>query len=305
MMRPNVFPWNDRAGRLSALKLTVFGAVLVPLVWLAVQAANGWLGSKPVTEAIHQTGDWAVRFLLLSLLVSPLRVVANWPQLITVRRMLGLTALAYTALHLALFVVLQGYDLQKVISEIVLRVYLTIGFAALLGLVILGVTSTDGMVRRLGSMRWNTLHKTVYAITTLALVHFALQSKIDVTQAVLMAGLFFWLMGFRLLRRYGVALGALPLCALALATGALTAFTEAGWYASMTGLSGMRVLWANLDFEYVIRPAWWVLLAGLAMVAITAATARFNPARGRKEGPRQGRQTRRLAPSAASTEQLV
>ena len=199
----------------------------------------------------------------------------------------------------------QGYDLQKVISEIVLRIYLTIGFAALLGLAILGVTSTDGMVRRLGAMRWNTLHKTVYAITTLALVHFALQSKIDVTQAVLMAGLFFWLMGFRLLRRYGVVLGALPLCALALAAGVLTALTEAGWYASMTGLSGMRVLWANLDFEYVIRPAWWVLLAGLVMVAITAATARFNPVQRRTERQRQERQTRTLAPSAASTEQLV
>jgi methionine sulfoxide reductase heme-binding subunit len=296
-MRRTLFPWNDRAGRLSPLKLTVFSAALVPLLWLVLQAGNDWLGSKPLTEAIHQTGDWAVRFLLLSLLVTPLRYIAYWPQLISVRRILGLTALAYTALHLVLYVALQGYDIQKVISEIILRIYLTIGFVALLGLVVLGATSTDGMVRRLGALRWNQLHKAVYAITTLALVHFALQSKIDVTQAALMAGLFLWLMGFRLLRRYNITLGVPSLSGLALTAGVLTALTEAGWYGTMTGVSGMRVLWANLDFEYVIRPAWWVLLAGLAMLAIGVVRARASSTR--------GRQARTLAPSAASTEQLV
>jgi sulfoxide reductase heme-binding subunit YedZ len=113
-----MLPWNDRAGNLSALKLTVFLGVLAPGLWIALQAATGTLGSKPITSAIHQSGDWAVRFLLLSLLVTPMRHVADWPKLILVRRMIGVAAMAYAAFHLVFYVVEQAWDLQKVASEI-------------------------------------------------------------------------------------------------------------------------------------------------------------------------------------------
>jgi methionine sulfoxide reductase heme-binding subunit len=263
-----MFPWLDRSGRLSALKMTVFVALLVPGLWIALQWQQGWLMPKPVTEAIHQTGDWAVRFLLLSLLVTPLRRAANWGKLILVRRMLGLAALAYVVIHFLLYTLDQHFDLVHVASEIALRVYLTIGFTALLGLIVLGSTSTDAMIKRLGAKRWQTLHQFVYAITVVALIHFLLQSKIDVTQAILMIGFLIVLMGCRLVVKAGFQLRALELAIVAVLGTLLTAVTEASWYGLATGIPGMRVLAANLDFELVIRPAWWVLLVGLLMAAV-------------------------------------
>ncbi len=280
-------PWNDRAGHLSWLKLAVFCYCFVPAIWLLVQALNGWLGSKPLTEAIHQSGDWAVRFLLMSLAITPLRTVAQWPQLIVVRRMLGLTALAYVLLHVTLYTALEAFDLRKVITEIALRFYLTIGFVALLGLMVLGLTSTDGMIRRLGTVRWNRLHTTVYAIAVLALVHFALQSKLDVSQPMLMAGFFLWLMGYRLLRRYRGGAGFGALLGLSIIVAISTALLEAAWYATMTGVMADRVLLANLAFEYSIRPAWWVLVAGLAMVVLHLLRRKANTRRGRDRTQRQ------------------
>jgi methionine sulfoxide reductase heme-binding subunit len=277
-----VLPWNTRTGELSWLKAAVFIYTLVPLTWLIVQAANGWLGSKPLTEAIHQSGNWAVRFLLMSLAITPLRFIGNWPKLILVRRMLGLTALGYTLLHVTLYVALEAFDLGKVASEIVLRTYLTIGFAALLGLVALGVTSTDGMIRRMGALRWNRLHSIVYALAVLALVHFAMQKKLDISEPALMAGLFIWLMGFRLLRKREWSTGPLSLAGLAVAAWLLTVIVEAGWYAIMTGVNAQRILWANLDFEYVIRPAWWVLAAGLAVAVLALIRSSAAPKRNRR-----------------------
>jgi sulfoxide reductase heme-binding subunit YedZ len=278
-------PWTTRSGVLSPLKLITFAALWLPAVWLAVQAAAGWLGSKPLTEAIHQSGDWAVRLLLLSLAVTPLRFVGGWPDLILVRRMLGLSALAYTALHVTLYVALEAFDLGKVASEIVLRFYLTIGFVALLGLAILGVTSTDGMIRRLGTMRWNRLHSIVYGIAVLTLVHFALQRKIDITEVALMAGFFLWLMGFRLLKRLSLHRNIMALLALAIVAAVLTAFAEFSWYALMTGVPAGRVLAANLDFTYSIRPAWWVLATALGLAVLAFARSRALPARTQRPGP--------------------
>jgi methionine sulfoxide reductase heme-binding subunit len=286
-----VLPWTTRTGEFSLLKAAVFAYALVPLTWLAVQAANGWLGSKPLTEAIHQSGDWAVRFLLMSLAITPLRFIGNWPRLILVRRMLGLTALGYTLLHLSLYIALEAFDLGKVVSEIVKRTYLTVGFAALLGLVALGVTSTDGMIRRMGALSWSRLHSIVYGLALLALVHFAMQKKLDISEPALMAGFFLWLMGFRLLRKQEWPTGPLMLAGLAIAAGVMTVTVEAGWYATMTGVNAQRILWANLDFEYVIRPAWWVLAAGLAMAALALIRSRAQPKRSRHASPETLAQT--------------
>jgi methionine sulfoxide reductase heme-binding subunit len=273
--------WTDRAGRFSPLKLAAFLCCIGPMLLLALMALTGDLGSKPLTYAIHDTGDWAVRFLLISLLVTPLRSLANLPKLIIVRRMLGVTALAYVLVHLALYVVEQRYDMFKVASEIVLRLYLTIGFVALLGLLALGLTSTDSMIQRLGSVRWNRLHGLVYGLTVLSLLHFFLQSKLDVTQPVLMTGLFLWLMGYRLMRRYSFGTGLIALLLLAIAAGLATALVEAAWYAARSGVMVLRVLAANLDISFSIRPAWWVLVAGLVMVALA-----FFRGRDRRSGAR-------------------
>ncbi|MEA1833215.1 protein-methionine-sulfoxide reductase heme-binding subunit MsrQ [Methylobacterium durans] len=257
-------PWRDRAGRLSWLKLAVFVSALVPGIYLAAAYALDALGAKPITALLHGTGEWCIRFLLLSLAVTPLRRIANWPKLINLRRMLGLTALAYALIHLALYVVDQNFILTKVVSEIALRFYLTIGFVALIGLIALGITSTDAMIRRMGQ-GWNRLHRIVYGITALGLFHYFLQSKIDVSDPVFWSGLFLLLMGWRLMQRFQIPTRPVPLIGLAFVSALATALLEAAWYGLKSGVPASMVLGANLDFSYVIRPAWWVLAAGLAL----------------------------------------
>lgn len=277
-----MLPWNDRAGNLSVLKLIVFLGVLAPGAWIALQAATGTLGSKPITSAIHQSGDWAVRLLLLSLLVTPLRFIADWPRLILVRRMVGVAAAGYAVLHILFYVVEQAFDLQKVASEIILRFYLTIGFVGVLGLVALAATSTDAMIRRLGSSAWNRLHLLSYPIAFIAIWHFFLQTRLDVSQPVLMLGFFVWLMGFRLMRGLGIATAPLQLAGLALISGVATALLEALWYAARTGVMASRVLAANLDISFGLRPALWVAIAAFSLAAVALV-------RHRRRAPRQRR----------------
>ena len=262
-------PWNDRAGRFSALKAATLVLVALPALWLLYRTLFLGLGARPLIEAIHKMGDWTIYFLLVTLAITPARRLFDWNKLIHIRRIVGLTALAYILVHLGLYIVDSRLDLGFVAREIVLRIYLTIGFAAILGLVALGVTSTDGMIRRMGGKAWNRLHALIYVIAPLAILHYYMQSKIDVTQPVLMSGFYFWLMGYRLMARRGYKQGAIPLVLLTVAAALLTALTEAAWYGLATGVGWQRVILANLDFSYTIRPAWWVLAAGLAVTLVS------------------------------------
>src|SRR5277367_5245984 len=223
-----MYPWYDYGGRVSPLKLTVFVALFVPAMWVMFAYAFGLLGARPLNEAIHQIGLWTIRWIFLALAVTPLRQIWEWPRLILVRRMIGVAAFAYVLIHFSLYTASEAFDLGKVATEIVLRIYLTIGFAALLGLAALAATSTDGMVRRLGGKRWQLLHRLVYAIAVLAVIHYCFQSKLDRWEPTIMAGLLFWLLGYRLLWRFGVREHlALPWVAgLSLAAGLATALGE-------------------------------------------------------------------------------
>ena len=258
-------PWNDRAGRFAPLKAAVLVLAALPALHLLYRAVVTGLGPRPLTEAIHTLGDWTIYLLLLTLAVTPARRLFDWGKLIQVRRILGIAALLYILAHFTLYVVDSRLDLAFVASEIVKRVYLLIGFAALLGLAVLGVTSTDGMIRRLGAIRWNRLHRLVYVITALGILHYYMQSKVDVSQPVLMTGFFLWLMGYRLMAARGYKEGLVPLLVLSVVSALLTALAEAAWYGIATGVGAWRPLLANLDFSFSIRPAWWVLAAGLAV----------------------------------------
>lgn len=273
-------PFADRAGRFSGLKTATFALCLLPALWIAWKAGTGGLGPRPWNQAVHETGTWAVRVLMLSLAVTPARRILDWPRLILVRRMLGLFALAYVGVHLVLYAGDQNFDLANVASEIVLRVYLAIGFVALLGLLALGLTSTDAMIRRMGAA-WNRLHKLVYPIAVLALVHHFLQAKVDVGPAVLMAGAFVLLMAYRVLQKSAVGLTPLAIAGAGILAGVLTGMIEVGWYALFTGVPADRVLAANLD-PAMMRPAWIVGAAGLAVAL--AAFVRRKP-----QGERRGR----------------
>ena len=281
-------PWRDPAGRFSALKA---GALLclLPAAVLAQDALAGTLGGRPINEAIHVAGDWTVRFLLLTLAVTPTRAVLDWPRVLLLRRMLGVTTALYALLHLGLYALDQQWQVGRVVSEIVLRFYLTIGFVALLGLVALAVTSTDGWQKRL-RQRWKRLHKLVFPIAALGLFHYFLQSKADVTSATFYTGLFVWLLLWRATPRRWQA-RRLVLVLLAVLAALATAVIEAAWYGGATQIPALRVLAANLDLG-AWRPAWQVALAGAAALAVALLR--------RLAGRRRGAPARRMRPAPAN-----
>ncbi len=292
MTLPEYYPWLDRAGRLSGLRLGVFIYTLSPAAWIAFQWATGVLDPKPVKEAIHGTGTYTLVFLLLSLSVTPLRRILNWPKLIQVRRMLGLAALGYLTIHFALYTLDQKFILSTIASEIALRIYLTIGFVAFLGMVALGVTSNDASIRWLGAETWNRLHKITYALTALGLLHHFMQSKIDVTEATWMSGYFALLMFWRIMQARGIPSNAVTLVLLAIAAGLATVIIEASWYGLATGVPALRVLWANLDFEYTIKPAWWIFTSGLTLAIVASGLKAWRALPGKGAGALQPRQAR-------------
>ncbi len=275
-------PWLDRKGQFEPFKALTLVLLTLPALWLAYRAVSIDLGPRPFTEAIHRLGDWTIYLLLITLAVTPARTVFEWPRLIHVRRMIGVAALAYILAHLLLFVIDSKWDLVFVAKEIVIRFYLAIGFIAILALSALGATSTDAMIKRLGGPRWNRLHQLIYPATFLGILHFYLQSKVDVSQPVIMSGFFFWLMGYRVMARFGHKRGLVPLLALTAAAALGTVLVEAVWYELMTGVGGQRVLAANLQFGFRISPVWWVLASGLAVTLVAEVRRRFAPPRGRR-----------------------
>lgn len=277
---------REKTGRWSPEKIAACVIVLAPMLWLLVRAWTGDLGvglperepgpgvglaGRPIHDALLYTGRWTVRFILLALAITPARRLFNWPKLLNARRTIGVAAASYALVHFCLYVTDQKFRLDVVAAEIVLRVYLTIGFAALVGLMALASTSTDAAVRRLGQ-RWNTLHRLVYLVGVLAIVHFAMQKKLDIYEPTLMMGFLFWLFGWRIMHRWRRDAGFTSLIVLAFAAALTTAAFEAGWYGTLTGISATRVLEVNLMFDVSIRPMWWVLAAGIAIALASAGT---------------------------------
>jgi sulfoxide reductase heme-binding subunit YedZ len=282
---------RERSGRWSPVKVVAFAASIAPALWIAYQAATDDLGARPVTEAIHQAGDWALRFLFITLAITPAQRILHYPRIILARRTLGVASAGYALLHLSLYILDQHFDLFKVASEIVLRIYLLIGALALTGLIALASTSTDAAISRLGSARWNLFHRLVYGIAVLGAVHFFIQSKLNIYQPVLMAGFLVWLLAYRgLFRRYG-EVTPLALLLLAVAAAGVTAVGEALIYMFTSGVDSRRVLLAHFDVDAEVRPAWWVLAAGLAVAALAV---------GRQKPARQRASRRRISPSAMS-----
>ncbi|MGL4324389.1 MAG: sulfite oxidase heme-binding subunit YedZ [Beijerinckiaceae bacterium] len=257
-------PWRDRKGRLSWLKSLTLLALWLPLAWLLWRFWTGDLGAKPVTEALHFTGLWSVRLLLITLAITPLRLITGWGKILQIRRMAGVGAFAYALLHLALYALDQNGDIGRIAAEIVSRFYLTIGFVALAAMTALAATSFDRAIRQLGAARWQTLHSLIYPLTALAIFHAFLQAKINVSEPVVLAGVFLALMGVRALRRR-VALTLPVLTALAIAAAAAAVLLEYAWYALATKLPAVRIAAANWDWDAQPRPAAIVLLIALAL----------------------------------------
>lgn len=188
----------------TVAKSIVFALCLIPLANMVAAAfgvAGLSLGANPVETVLHTMGKWGLNFLLITLSVTPLRRLTGWNRLIRFRRMLGLFALAYVSLHFVTYAWLdQGLNVRAVVEDIVERPYITLGMAALLMLIPLGVTSTNAMVRRLGR-RWQTLHRLVYPIAILGVWHFWWQVKEDILEPAIYAAVLGSLLAFRLIWR--------------------------------------------------------------------------------------------------------
>ena len=262
------WPWHDRSGRFSWLKTSVLILEVLPALWIAFALATNRLGPRPTLEAVHETGLWSIRFLMLSLLATPARAIFNWHRLVLVRRQLGLTALFYALAHLVLYSWDEKWNLHTVAMEILERFYLEIGFAALVGLALLGVTSTDRALRTLGHA-WKRMHRLIYLIAILSAFHFFLQSKANVSEATIIAGLFIWMMGWRLIPP-GPDRQPLPVLGLTVGAAVLTLGVEYCWYWLATKIDPMKVLRAEFDLDYGPHPAGQVLLIGLCLAIATA-----------------------------------
>lgn len=191
------------------VKPMLFIVCLVPLAGLVWDGVHENLGANPVETIRLFTGDWTLRFLLITLAVTPLRRLTGWNAVIRVRRMLGLFAFFYAALHIISYVWLDQFFMwDLIIEDVYKRPYITVGFTAFMLLIPLALTSTNGMVRRLGGRGWQRLHQLVYIIAILGVVHFWWLVKSDITEPLIYAIVLTLLLGYRLfwaLRRAQVA----------------------------------------------------------------------------------------------------
>ena len=188
-LSPRILAWT---------KATLFVLCLVPLVRLIVGAPLDLLGVNPVETIRRSTGTWTLVFVLLTLSVTPLRRFSGWHWLARLRRMLGLYAFFYAALHLTSYVWLeQFFDGAAIVKDIVKRPFITIGFAAFAMMVPLAVTSTDAMVRRMGGRNWIALHRLVYALAVCGVLHYWWLVKRDITQPAIYALVLSLLLGYR------------------------------------------------------------------------------------------------------------
>jgi sulfoxide reductase heme-binding subunit YedZ len=180
--------------RVTSLKPLVVVAALGPLAYLAWGAVNGGLGANPIEAITRETGTWTLRFLVITLAVTPLRRLTGWNDAIKFRRMLGLFAFFYGTLHLMTYVWLdQFFDLASMVKDVTKRPFITAGAAAFLLMVPLAVTSTAGMIRRMGGRAWRRLHRLAYASAVVGVLHYWWLVKLDTTRP----------------RNYAVILGAL------------------------------------------------------------------------------------------------
>jgi len=179
-------------------KVVVFLACLVPVALLAWGFHKDALGANPVEKIEHETGDWTIYFLLITLTVTPVRKVANLPMLIRFRRMLGLYAFFYGLLHMTTYVWLdQGFDWPALWKDVLKRPYVTAGFVGLVLMIPLAATSTAWAIRKLGGKKWQMLHRLVYFSALAGVIHYYWLVKADVRKPLLYGAILLTLMLYR------------------------------------------------------------------------------------------------------------
>ncbi len=181
------------------IKVAVFVACLVPLGLLAWAAYTQNLGANPIEKITHATGDWTLRFLLITLSITPLRKVLRVPSLIKFRRMLGLFAFFYACLHFTTYIWLDKFfNLHEMLADVAKRKFITVGFTAFVLLIPLAATSTAGWIRRLGGKRWQALHRLIYFSAIAGVIHYVWLVKADIREPLEYGAILALLLGYRL-----------------------------------------------------------------------------------------------------------
>jgi sulfoxide reductase heme-binding subunit YedZ len=273
-----IWPWQDRNRRFSWLKASTFALMLWPAVRTAYLVGAGEYGTDwPVVLGglTYWSGVWATVILLMALAVTPAAAIFRWPAVVDVRRMIGVTALVYTIAHMVIYIALHRWDLGYVAHDMTTRLTLILATFSTIGLIVLGATSVDAAIAYMGAKNWQRLHTTNYVISTLAILHVVL-ARGTYTEQYMLTGLFFWVMAWRVLARYGVGADARALAMLAVASCLVAAFLEAGFLWARRGFEVLATLGYNLTLailEAGVPPAWQVLAFGL-LVALGAAGRR-------------------------------
>jgi methionine sulfoxide reductase heme-binding subunit len=265
-----IWPWQDRKNEFSGLKASVFALLFAPGIWLVYQVATGEFGPVPLGGMTYWSGVWATALLLLALAITPALTITQWGQLIIVRRMIGVAALAYTIAHIIIYFALRFWNFASIAHEMATRLSLIVASIATIGLIALAATSVDAAVLRMGAKGWQQLHNTIYAITALALIHFLL-SPDAYPEQYLMSGIFFWLMGWRVINRRGHGSDVSALAVLAASASLFAASLEAAWLWAYHDYEPLGTLGNNFSLVLGVSPAWKVLGLGL-LVALGAAS---------------------------------
>ena len=198
------FEFKIKNSQFKILKAAAFAACLIPLALLIYDGYTDGLGVNPIETITRSTGKWTLIFLLITLGVTPLRRITGWQWLIKFRRMLGLYAFFCALLHFTTYIWLdQFFDLMEIAKDIPKRPFITVGFASFVLLIPLAVTSTSGMVRRLGK-RWQQLHRLIYLIAIGGVIHYLWLVKADTRKPLIYGAILGALLGYRLLAKWRV-----------------------------------------------------------------------------------------------------
>ncbi len=262
-----IWPWQDRDRSFSWLKAAAFALLFVPGAWLIYEVETQQFGPVPLGGMTYWSGLSATGFLLLALAVTPIMTITGWSRFILVRRMIGVTALAYTIVHIFIYFALRFWNFASIAHEVLTRISLILAVIATLGLIALAATSLDEAIRRMGAKGWQRLHDAIYAIALLAVIHYLL-SPDSYSEQYLVSGILFWLMAWRALksRRWGTDPTALA--TLAVASALFAAVLEALWTWAYHDYEPSWTLGNNFNLDFGVSPAWKVLALGFLMAAI-------------------------------------
>jgi sulfoxide reductase heme-binding subunit YedZ len=236
-----IWPWQDRNREFSVLKAVTFASMFVPAIWLVYQIATAQFGPVPLGGMTYWSGLFATGLLMLALAITPAATIFGWAQLIVIRRMIGVTALAYTIAHLFIYFALRFWNFASIAYEMLTRVSLIVATIATIGMVALGATSFDDAVRRMGARNWQQLHNAIYVIGALAIVHYLLSPDIYPEQ-YLMSGIFLWLMLWRALKFYQLEINVGALAVIAVVSTLFTALLEIFWIWAYQGYAVSEIL---------------------------------------------------------------